>query len=69
MDGRNDRPGNRNGKNIKVTSSWLRASSSPRTAVLHLRLAYLYFTQFHYSNCQQTVDRDLVPVPIEIKGY
>jgi hypothetical protein len=31
--------------------------------------AYLYFTQFHYSNCQQTLDRDLVRVPIAIKGY
>jgi hypothetical protein len=31
--------------------------------------AYLYFTQFHYSNCQQTLDRDLVRVPIEINSY
>jgi hypothetical protein len=28
--------------------------------------AYLYFTQFHYSGCQQTLDRDLVRVPIQI---
>jgi hypothetical protein len=28
--------------------------------------AYLYFTQFHYSNCEQTLDRDLVRVPIQI---
>jgi hypothetical protein len=31
--------------------------------------AYLYFTQNHYSNCQQTLDRDLVRVPMEINGY
>jgi hypothetical protein len=31
--------------------------------------AYLYFTQFHYSNCQQTLDRDLVRVPVQLKGY
>jgi hypothetical protein len=30
------------------------------------KTAYLYFTQFHYSDCQQTLDRDLVRVPIEI---
>lgn len=29
--------------------------------------AYLYYTQFHYSNCEQTMDRDLVRVPIEVK--
>ncbi len=28
--------------------------------------AYVYFTQFHYSSCQQTLDRDLVRVPIKI---
>jgi hypothetical protein len=28
--------------------------------------AYLYFTQNHYSGCQQTLDRDLVRVPIQI---
>jgi hypothetical protein len=30
------------------------------------KTAYLYFTQFHYSNCQQTLNRDLVRVPIKI---
>jgi hypothetical protein len=27
--------------------------------------AYLYYTQFHYQNGQQTLDRDLVRVPVE----
>jgi hypothetical protein len=30
------------------------------------KTAYLYFTQFHYTDCQQTLDRDLVRVPIQI---
>jgi len=30
------------------------------------KTAYLYFTQFHYANCQQTLDRDLVRVPVRI---
>jgi hypothetical protein len=29
------------------------------------RRPYLYFTRFHYSGCKQTLDRDLVRVPIE----
>jgi hypothetical protein len=29
--------------------------------------AYLYFTQFHYSNCRMTLDRDLVRVAIDIR--
>jgi hypothetical protein len=29
------------------------------------RRPYLYFTRFHYANCRQTLDRDLVRVPIE----
>ena len=28
--------------------------------------AYLYYTVLHYPNCQQTLDRDLVSVPISI---
>jgi hypothetical protein len=31
------------------------------------RTAYLYFTQFHYLDCQQTLDRDLVRVPVQIR--
>jgi hypothetical protein len=31
------------------------------------RRPYLYFTRFHYSACQQTLDRDLVRVPIEFR--
>ena len=30
------------------------------------KTVYLYFTQFHYTDCQQTLDRDLVRVPIQI---
>jgi hemolysin type calcium-binding protein len=30
--------------------------------------AYLYYTQFHYTSCQQTLDRDLVRVPVEIRS-
>jgi hypothetical protein len=30
------------------------------------KTAYLYYTQFHYDGCRQTLDRDLVRVPIEI---
>ena len=26
---------------------------------------YLYFTRFNYSNCVQTLDRDLIRIPIE----
>jgi hypothetical protein len=29
------------------------------------RRPYLYFTRFHYKSCNQTLDRDLVRVPIE----
>jgi hypothetical protein len=32
------------------------------------KTAYLYYTQFHYTNCQQTLDRDLVRVPIAIRA-
>ena len=28
--------------------------------------AYLYYSVFHYSGCTQTLDRDLVRVPISI---
>jgi hypothetical protein len=28
--------------------------------------AYLYYTRFHYAGCQQTMDRDLVRVPVTI---
>ena len=30
--------------------------------------AYIYFTKFHYVNCEQTLDRDLVRVPIQFLG-
>lgn len=31
------------------------------------KTAYLYFTQFHYAGCMQTLDRDLVRVPVSVK--
>jgi hypothetical protein len=31
------------------------------------KTAYLYFTQFHHRNCQQTLDRDLVRIPIQVR--
>jgi hypothetical protein len=47
-----------------------RRSSTPRAKDQNFQTvggtAYLYFTQFHYSNCQQTLDHDLVRVPIRI---
>jgi hypothetical protein len=30
--------------------------------------AYIYFSKFHYVNCAQTLDRDLVRVPIQFLG-
>jgi hypothetical protein len=32
------------------------------------KTGYLYFTQFHYANCQQNLNRDLVRVPLDLKG-
>jgi hypothetical protein len=32
------------------------------------KTAYLYFTQFHYANCQQNLDRDLVRVPVSLQA-
>jgi hypothetical protein len=40
--------------------------SSSRTYATSGRRPYLYFTQFHYTNCHQTPDRDLMRVPLEI---
>jgi hypothetical protein len=31
------------------------------------RRAYVYYTQFHYDQCRQTLDRDLVRVAVEIR--
>jgi hypothetical protein len=41
-------------------------TSSSRNFETVGKTAYLYFTQFHYANCQQTLDRDLVRVPVRI---
>jgi hypothetical protein len=32
------------------------------------RRPYLYYTQFHYTACKQTLDRDLVRVPLKLSG-
>ncbi len=40
--------------------------SSSRTYATSGRRPYLYFTQFHYTSCHQTADRDLVRVPLEV---
>lgn len=40
-------------------------SSRSRTFATSDRRMHLYFTQFNYSECRQTTDRDLVRVPVE----
>jgi hypothetical protein len=40
--------------------------SPSRTFATSGRHPYLYFTQFHYSNCHSTAERDLIRVPLEI---
>ena len=30
------------------------------------KTAYVYYTRFHYTNCQMTLDRDLVRIPISV---
>ena len=30
------------------------------------KTAYLYYTQFHYASCVQTLDRDLIRVEVKI---
>jgi hypothetical protein len=40
--------------------------SSSRTYATSGRTPFLYFTQFHYTRCHQTADRDLVRVALEI---
>jgi hypothetical protein len=40
--------------------------SSSRTYATSGAKPFLYFTQFHYTSCHQTPDRDLLRVPLEI---
>ncbi len=42
--------------------------SRSRTFMTSGRYAYLYFTKFHYRNCQKTADRDLMRIPLQIFG-
>jgi hypothetical protein len=46
--------------------SLLDPSSRSRTFETSGRHPYLYYTQFHYGDCVETLDRDLVRVPVEI---
>jgi hypothetical protein len=46
--------------------SLIDSTSSSRNFETVGKTAYLYFTQFHYTNCQQTLDRDLVRVPVRL---
>jgi hypothetical protein len=43
-------------------------SSQSRTFSTTGRDPYLYYTQFNYQGCHQTLDRDLVRVPIVVSG-
>ena len=42
--------------------------SPSRTFTTSGRRSYLYFTRFHYENCQKTADRDLVRIPLKVIG-
>jgi hypothetical protein len=48
--------------------SLLDPSSRSRTFETTGRHPYLYYTQFHYSDCASTLDRDLVRVPVMISA-
>ena len=45
--------------------SVLDPGSSSRNFETTGRDAFLYFTRFNYEDCKETLDRDLVRVPIE----
>ena len=45
--------------------SVLDPDSSSRNFETTGKRAYLYFTRYNYESCQETLDRDLVRVPIE----
>lgn len=47
--------------------SLIDADSPSRTFATSDNRGYLYFTRFNYENCRQTLDRDLIRVPIEFK--
>lgn len=42
--------------------------SRSRTFTTSDGYSYLYFTRFHYRNCQRTADRDLVRIPLKVHG-
>jgi hypothetical protein len=48
-------------------ASLIDPSSTSRNFETSGATAYVYFTQFHYENCQQGLDRDLVRMPIAIR--
>lgn len=45
----------------------LDANSPSRNFEIIGNRAYLYFTQFHFKDCEETLDRDLLRVPIIVK--
>lgn len=48
--------------------SLLDPASRSRTFATTGKRPYLYYTQFNYEGCRQTLDRDLVRVPLELGG-
>jgi hypothetical protein len=54
-------------RNPVLYPSLLDPHSSSRNFETTGETAYLYFTRFHYRSCQQTMDRDLVRVPIRFR--
>lgn len=52
----------------KAYASLLDAESPARNFDVTGRRGWLYYTQLNYRNCQMTLDRDLVRIPIEISG-
>jgi hypothetical protein len=53
-------------RNPVTDPSVIDPSSGSRNFETSGRRPWLYFTRFHYVDCEQTLDRDLVRVPIEL---
>jgi hypothetical protein len=47
-------------------ASFIDPSSPARNFDVTGKRGWLYYTQMHYTNCQMTLDRDLVRIPIEL---
>lgn len=50
----------------KAYASFIDPASPSRSFDVTGRRGWLYYTQFNYRNCQMTLDRDLVRVPVEL---